>query len=83
MAPVRPVNSVGQTGGYSSCTETFQEASVTPLGPGAKTTSKPQTDGKEIPSQNLAKLLKTYQEQTSNTSAQRHTNQVVHPRQIP
>jgi hypothetical protein len=35
------------------------------------------------PSQNLAKLLETCQELTSNTPAQRHTNQVIYPRQIP
>jgi hypothetical protein len=83
MAPVRAVDSVDQAGGYSSCTKTFQEALVTPLGPGTKTTSKTQTEGEEKPSQNLAKHLETYHELTINTTSQNHTDQVVHPRQIP
>jgi hypothetical protein len=52
-------------------------------GPRTKTTSKTQTAREENPSQNLTKLLKTYQELICNTSAQRHTNQVAHLRQIP
>jgi hypothetical protein len=57
MAPVRLLDSTGPDGGYSSCTKTFQEASMTTLGPGTKTTSKTQTKGKEKPQQSLAKLL--------------------------
>jgi hypothetical protein len=83
MVPVRPVDSASQAGGNNNCAEMFQEASMTPLGPGTKTTSKTQTEGEEKPSQNLAQLLETYQELTSNTSPQRHTNQTVHTRQIP
>jgi hypothetical protein len=56
---------------------------MTPVGPGTKTTSKTHTEREENPSQNLEKLLETCQELTSNTSAPRHTNQAVHPTQIP
>jgi hypothetical protein len=35
--------------------QTFQEALVTPLGPGTKTTSKTQLSSKKNPSQSLAK----------------------------
>jgi hypothetical protein len=42
---------------------------VTPLGSGTKTTSKTQTAQEENPSQNLAKLLKTYQELTNSNLA--------------
>jgi hypothetical protein len=45
---VRPVDSAGQAGDYNRCTETFQEASVTPLGPRTKITSKHKPDGKKI-----------------------------------
>jgi hypothetical protein len=36
MAPVRPVDSACQAGGNIRCTRKFQEALVTPLGPGTK-----------------------------------------------
>jgi hypothetical protein len=77
------VDSVGQAGGYSRCTETFQEAVVTPLGLETQITSKPQTEGKETPSQNLANQLETYQELTKSATTQNYTRPVIHPRQIP
>jgi hypothetical protein len=46
-----------------------------------KTTSKPQTEGKEKPSQSLAKHLETCQELTKSTTAQRHTYPTIHPSQ--
>jgi hypothetical protein len=45
--------------------KTFQEASVTSLGPGTKTTSKTQTAREGNPIQSLAKLLETCQELTN------------------
>jgi hypothetical protein len=57
--------------------QTFQVASVTPLGPGTKTTSKTQPARKENPSQNLAKQLQTSQKRTSRTTGQNHTNKEV------
>jgi hypothetical protein len=51
-------------------TTKFQEASVTSIGPGTKTTSKTQIAEEENPTQNLAKFLETCQELTTNNSAQ-------------
>jgi hypothetical protein len=55
----------------------FQEATVTSLGPGTKTTSKAQPARKKNPSQSLAKQLETSQELTSRTTGQNHTNTIV------
>jgi hypothetical protein len=55
---------------------------MTPLGPGTKTTTKTQTEGKEKPLQNLAKHLETCQELTRSTTAPSHTNPTVHPSQL-
>jgi hypothetical protein len=44
-ALVRPVDSVGQAGGYSSHIEMFQRGSVTSLGPGTKTPPKHNLHG--------------------------------------
>jgi hypothetical protein len=52
---------------------------MTPLGPATKTTSKPKTEGKEEPSQNLAKHLETCQELTKSTTTQSHTHSAIHP----
>jgi hypothetical protein len=57
--------------------QTFQEASVTPLGPGTKTTPKTQPARKKNPSQSLAKQLQTSQELTNRTTGQNHTNIAV------
>ena len=61
----------------SRCIAKFQEASVTPLGPGTKTTTKEQPAKKESPSQSLAKQLQTGQELNSRTTGQNHTNTAV------
>jgi hypothetical protein len=45
MAPVRPVDPTGQAGENSSCTAKFQEASMTPLGPGTKAPPKLKLKG--------------------------------------
>jgi hypothetical protein len=77
------VDSDGQAGGNSNCTETFQEALVTPLGTGTKTTSQTQTEGKQEPPQNLGNQLETCQELIRSTTEQSCTCLAVHPRQIP
>jgi hypothetical protein len=61
--------------------KTFQEASVTPQGPGTKTTPEAQPAREENPTQNLARLHKTCQELTKSIRGKNHTNQVAHPRQ--
>jgi hypothetical protein len=57
----------GQTGGHIRCTEMFQEAQWLFLGPGTKTTSESQLEGKQQPPQNLANELETFQELTKST----------------
>jgi hypothetical protein len=79
---VRPVDSAGQTGGYSSCTTSVPESLNDFSGPWNKTTPKTQP-ARENPTQNLTKLPQTDQELTSSTKTQRHTSQAIHPRQIP
>jgi hypothetical protein len=71
MALVRPVGSAGQAMENSRCIVKFQEASVTPLGPGTKTTTKTS------PSENLANQLQTSQELASRTTGQNHTTTAV------
>jgi hypothetical protein len=80
---VRPVDSAGQAGGYSSRTTSVPESLSDFSRPWNKTTPKTQPARKENPTQNLTKQLQTDQELTSNTKTQRHMSQVVHPRQIP
>jgi hypothetical protein len=74
-----PVRSVAT----AAAQKTFLEVSVTPLGPGTKTTSEAQPAMEENPTQNLARLHKTYQKLTNSTTGQNHTNQEAHLRQIP
>jgi hypothetical protein len=81
-APVKLMACTGQTGGYSSCTTNVLESLNYFSRPWNKNTSKTQAQ-KKNPSQNLAKQLQTDQELTSNSTTQRHTRQVTHPRQIP
>jgi hypothetical protein len=83
VTPVRPVDSAGQAGGYSSRTTSVPESLSDFSRPWNKTTPKTQPVRKENPTQNLTKQLQTDQELTSSTKTQRHTSQVVHPRQIP
>jgi hypothetical protein len=55
------VDSAGQVGDYSKCTETFQEALVNSLGPGTKSTSNLELKEKKNlhqTSQNPLKLAK-------------------------
>jgi hypothetical protein len=72
----------GQTGGHIRCTEMFQEATVTFLGPGTKTTSVSQLEGKQERPQNLANQLETFQELTKSTTTQSYTRPAIHPQQI-
>jgi hypothetical protein len=83
VTPVRPVDSVGQAGGYSSRTTSVPESLSDFSRPWNKTTPKTQPALKENPTQNLTKQLLIDQELTSSTKTQRHTSQAVHPRQIP
>jgi hypothetical protein len=82
-APVRPVDSAGQAGGYSSRTTRVLERLSDFSRPWIKTTPKTQPARKENPTQSLTKQLQTDQELTSSTKTQRHRSQAVHPRQIP
>jgi type II secretory pathway component PulJ len=88
-APVRPVDRAGQAGGqsqsgrWSSRTTSVPESLSDFSRPWNKNTPKTQPARKENPTQSLSKQLQTDQEQTSNTTAQRHTSPAVHPRQIP
>jgi hypothetical protein len=76
-ALVRPVDSAGQAGGYSSRTTSVPESLSDLSRPWNKTTLK------ENPTQNQTKQLQTDKELTSSTKTQRHTSQAVLPRQIP
>jgi hypothetical protein len=82
-APVRPVDSAGQAGGYSSRTTSVPESLSDFSTPWNKNTPKTQPAWKENPTQNLKKQLQTDQELSSSTKTQRHTSQAIHPRQIP
>jgi hypothetical protein len=82
MAYVGKTDGTGQTAvqrqlATAAAQQTFQEASVTPLGPGTKTTPKTQPARKKNTSQSLVKQLQTSQELTSRTTGQNHTNTVV------
>jgi hypothetical protein len=83
VTPVRPVDSAGQAGGYSSRTTSVPESLSDFSRPWDKNTPKTQPTRKENPTQNLTKQLQTDQELTSNTKTQRHPSQAIHPRQIP
>jgi hypothetical protein len=83
VTPVRPVDRAGQTGGYSSRITSVPESLSDFSRTWNKNTPKTQPARKENPTQSLAKQLQTDQELTSSTTTQRHTSQVVHPRQIP
>jgi hypothetical protein len=80
---VRPVDSAGQAGGYSSRTTSVPESLSDFSRPWNKTTPKTQPARRENPTQDLTKHLRTDQEQTSSTKTQRHTSPAAHPRQIP
>jgi hypothetical protein len=95
-APVRPMACVGQTGDTSQ-TGGQRRSGRWLQQPHNKCSRKPQwllqaleqnhpktqPTPKENPTQNVTKQLQTDQELTSSTKTQRHTSQVVHPRQIP
>jgi hypothetical protein len=83
VTPVRPVDSAGQAGGYSSRTTNVPESLSDFSRPWNKNTPKTQLVRKENPTQNLTNQLQTNQELPSSTKIQRHTSQAVHPRQIP
>jgi hypothetical protein len=83
VTPVRPVERAGQAGGYNSRTTSVPESFNDFSRPWNKNTPKTQPTQKENPTQSIAKQLQTDQELTSSTMTQRHTSQVVHPRQIP
>jgi hypothetical protein len=83
VTPVGPVSSAGQAGGYSSRTTSVPESLSDFSRPWNKDTPKTQPAWKENPTQSLRKQLQTDQELTSSTKTQRHTSQVVCPRQIP
>jgi hypothetical protein len=71
-APVRPMDSASQAGGYSSHTRSVPESLSDFSRPWNKNTT-----------QSLSKQPQTDQELTSSTTAQRHTSPAVHPRQVP
>jgi hypothetical protein len=81
-APVRPMDSAGQAGGYNSHTTSVPESLSDFSRPWNKNTTEIQPARKENPTQNLTNQLQTNQELTSSTKTQRHTSQAVHPRQI-
>jgi hypothetical protein len=82
VTPIRPVNSSGQAGGYSSRTTSVPESLSDFSRPWNKNTPKTQHARKENPTQNLTKQHQTDQELTSSTKTQTHTSQAVYPRQI-
>jgi hypothetical protein len=69
VTPVRPMDSVGQAGGYSSRTTSVPESLRDFYRPWNKNTPKTQPARKENPTQNLAKQPLTDQELTSSTTA--------------
>jgi hypothetical protein len=82
VTPVRPVDSAGQAGGYSSRTSIPESLSDFSR-PWNKTTPKTQPALKENPTLYLTKQLQIDQELTSSTKTQRHTSPAAHSRQIP
>jgi hypothetical protein len=83
VTPVIPVDRAGQAGGYSSRTTSVPESLSNFSRPWNKNTPKTQPTQKENLTQNLPKQLQTDQEQSSNTTTQRHMSPAVHPSQIP
>jgi hypothetical protein len=83
VTPVRPVDSVGQAGGYSSHIPSVPESLSDFSRPWNKNTPKTQPARKKNSTQNLTKQLQIDQEPTSSTKTQRHTSQAVHLRHIP
>jgi hypothetical protein len=81
-APVRLVDRAGQADGYSSRTTSVPESLSDFSRPWNKNTPKTQPARKENLTQSLPKQLQTDQEQSSNTTTQRHTSPAVHRRQI-
>jgi hypothetical protein len=82
-APVRPVDSASQAGGYSSRTTSVPESLSDFSRPSNKNTPKTQPARKDNPTQSVAKQLQTDQELTRSTTIQRPTSQAAHPRQSP
>jgi hypothetical protein len=75
VTPVKPVESAGQAGGYSSRTTSVPESLNDFSRPWNKTTPKTQPALKENPTQNLTKQLQTDQKLTSSSKTQRHMSQ--------
>jgi hypothetical protein len=69
--PVRPVDSAGQAGGYSSRTTSVPESLSDFSRPWNKNTPKTQHAQKENPTQSLAKQLQIDQELTRSTTTQK------------
>jgi hypothetical protein len=69
--PVRPVDSAGQAGGYSSCTTSVPESLSDFSRPWNKNTPKTQPARKKNPTQSLAKQPQTDQELTRSTTTQK------------
>jgi hypothetical protein len=67
VTPVRPVDSAGLAGGYSSRTTSVPESLSDFSRPWNKTTPKTQPARREKPTQDLTKHLQTDQELTSST----------------
>jgi hypothetical protein len=80
--PVRPMACAGQTGGQSRSGRWLQQPHNESLSdfsrPWNKNISKTQLARKKNPTRSLTK-----HELTSNNTTQRHTDQGIHPRQIP
>jgi hypothetical protein len=83
VTPVRPVDNAVQAGGYNSCTTNVPESLSDFSRTWNKNTPKTRPARKENSTQNLTKQLQTDHELTSSTKTQRHTSQVVHPKQVP
>jgi hypothetical protein len=72
-----------QAGGNNSRTTNVLESLSDSSRIWKNNTPKTQPARTKNPTQNLAKQLQTGQEQTSNTTTQKHTSQATYPRQIP
>jgi hypothetical protein len=83
VTPVRPMDRAGQASGYNSRTTSVSESLSDLSRPWNKNTPKTQPARKENLAQSLPKQLQIDQEQSSNTTTQRHTSPAVHQRQIP
>jgi hypothetical protein len=67
VSPIKPVESAGQAGGYSSRTTRVPESLSDFARPWNKNIPKTQPARKEKPTQNLTNQLQTKQELTSST----------------